>query len=51
MLEAEIGLDPVNMGNPNGTSQSDLLEGLEWFVREVMPHFKSKVPVTAPADD
>ena len=45
------GMDQVNMGNPVGTPQSILLEQLEWFGREVMPHFKSKVPVTAPADD
>ena len=45
------GLDQVNMGNPVGTPQSILLEQLEWFGREVMPHFKSKVPATASAGD
>jgi alkanesulfonate monooxygenase SsuD/methylene tetrahydromethanopterin reductase-like flavin-dependent oxidoreductase (luciferase family) len=45
------GLDQVNMGNPVGTPQRVLLEQLEWFGREVMPHFKSKVPAAAPADD
>ena len=45
------GLEQVSMGNPVGTPQSILLEQLEWFGQEVMPHFKSKVSAAAPADD
>ncbi len=45
------GLDQINVGHPIGTPQSILLEQLEWFGRDVMPHFKSKMPVAAPADD
>ena len=36
------GLDHVNMGLPVGTPQSVLLEQLELFGKEVMPHFKNK---------
>ena len=47
------GLDHVNMGLPVGTPQKVLLEQLEAFGKEVMPHFKSRVrePVAVPADD
>jgi hypothetical protein len=45
------GLVEVNMGNPVGTPQSVLLEQLEAFGTEVMPHFKGRVPAEAPADD
>jgi len=40
--EALPGLVEVNMGNPVGTPQSVLLEQLEAFGTEVMPHFKNK---------
>ena len=36
------GLDHVNMGLPVGTPQSVILEQLEAFGKEVMPHFKNK---------
>ncbi len=36
------GLDHLNMGLPVGTPQSVLLEQLEAFGREVMPHFKNR---------
>jgi alkanesulfonate monooxygenase SsuD/methylene tetrahydromethanopterin reductase-like flavin-dependent oxidoreductase (luciferase family) len=44
------GLDHVNMGLPVGTPQKVLLEQLEAFGKEVMPHFKSRVrePVAVP---
>ena len=47
------GLDHVNMGPQVGTRQKILLEQLEAFDKEVMPHFKSRVrePVAVPADD
>jgi hypothetical protein len=47
------GLDHVNMGLPVGTPQSVLLEQLEVFGKEVMPHFKSRVreAEAVPADD
>ena len=47
------GLDHVNMGLPVGTPQKILLEQLEAFGKEVMPHFKSRVrePMAVPADD
>ena len=47
------GLNHVNMGLPVGTPQKVLLEQLEAFGKEVMPHFKSRVrePVAVPADD
>lgn len=37
------GLEQVNVGNAMGTPQSVILEQLEWFGKEVMPAFKSKV--------
>ena len=43
------GLDHVNMGLPVGTPQSVLLEQLEAFGKEVMPHFKNRAKSTAAA--
>ena len=40
MQERYPGLEQVNMGLPVGTSQSEMLEHLEWFARGVMPAFK-----------
>ena len=44
------GLEQVNIGNAIGTPESVLLEQLEWFARDVMPAFKSKVEAPAIAD-
>ncbi len=45
------GLDHVNMGLPVGTPQSVLLEQLEAFGKEVMPHFKGRMAIAAAAGD
>ena len=44
------GLEQVNIGNSVGMPQSLILEQLEWFAKDVMPAFKSKVAEPAPAD-
>ena len=46
------GLDQVNMGLPVGTPQKVMLEQLEVFGKEVMPHFKNRAAaVDLAADD
>ena len=45
------GLDHVNMGLPVGTPQSVILEQLEAFGKEVMPHFKGRMATAAAAGD
>ena len=45
------GLERIGVSHPVGTPQSVILEQLEMFAEEVMPAFKSKVEVAAPADD
>ncbi len=45
------GLDHVNMGLPVGTPQSVILEQLEAFGKEVMPHFKNRMATAAAAGD
>ncbi|MCI0811513.1 MAG: LLM class flavin-dependent oxidoreductase [Chloroflexi bacterium] len=37
------GLDRIGVSHPVGTPQSVITEQLEWFAKEVMPAFKSKV--------
>ena len=39
-LEERVpGLDRVSMSQPVGTPQAVILEQLEWFSEDVMPHF------------
>ena len=45
------GLQQINVGSVVGASQKIILEQLEWFGAEVMPHFKSQVKEPALADD
>ena len=45
------GLDHVNMGLPVGTPQSVILEQLEAFGKEVMPHFKNRMATATAAGD
>ena len=45
------GLEEVNVGSTVGTPQNVILEQLEWFGKEVMPTFKSKMAATTPADN
>ena len=45
------GLEQVNVGSVIGSSQRIILEQLEWFGSEVMPHFKAQVQEPALADD
>ena len=45
------GLEQVNVGSVIGSSQRIILEQLEWFGSEVMPHFKAQVKEPALADD
>ena len=45
------GLEQVNVGSVIGSSQRIILEQLEWFGSEVMPHFKAQVREPALADD
>ena len=45
------GLDHVNMGLPVGTPQSVILEQLEVFGKEVMPHFKNRASAADLAAD
>ena len=45
------GLDHVNMGLPVGTPQSVILEQIEAFGKEVMPHFKNRMSAAAAAGD
>ena len=51
LQELYPGLEEVNMGKPVGTPQSVILEQMEWFAQEVMPHFKGKVRAPAVAND
>jgi alkanesulfonate monooxygenase SsuD/methylene tetrahydromethanopterin reductase-like flavin-dependent oxidoreductase (luciferase family) len=44
------GLERVGMSHPVGTPQKVILEQLEWFAKEVMPAFKSRVTASVPAD-
>ena len=41
------GLERIGVSHPVGTPQSVITEQLEWFGKEVMPAFKSKVGATA----
>ena len=50
LQERYPGLECVNVGNVVGTPQSVIVEQLEWFGKEVMPAFKSKVAAPATAD-
>jgi hypothetical protein len=34
------GLQHVNVSNSMGTPQAVMLEQLQWFAKEVMPHFR-----------
>ena len=44
------GLERVGVSHPVGTPQSVILEQLEWFAKDVMPAFKSKVEAAVQAD-
>jgi hypothetical protein len=44
------GLEEINVGGVIGTPQQVICEQLETFANEVMPTFKNRVKVTAPAD-
>ncbi len=44
------GLEEINVGCVIGTPQQVICEQLETFANEVMPTFKNRVKVTAPAD-
>ena len=50
LQERYPGLDRVGVSHPVGTPQSVILEQLEWFAKEVMPAFTSKVEAAVPAD-
>ncbi len=49
--EAYPGLEQVNIGNYMGAPRSLMLDQLEWFGKEVMPAFKSRVGTAGVADD
>ena len=50
-VEAQYpGLERVGVSHPMGAPQSVITEQLEWFAKEVMPEFKSKVEAAVPAD-
>jgi alkanesulfonate monooxygenase SsuD/methylene tetrahydromethanopterin reductase-like flavin-dependent oxidoreductase (luciferase family) len=42
------GLRRINVSHPVGTSQSVILEQLQWFAEEVMPAFQKAAPVAGP---
>ena len=44
------GLERIGVSQPVGTPQAVILEQLEWFAKEVMPAFPSRVEAAAPAD-
>ena len=43
-------LDRIGVSHPVGTPQAEILEQLEWFSKEVMPAFPSRVEAAVPAD-
>ena len=43
-------LERIGVSHPVGTSQAVILEQMEWFAKEVMPAFPSRVEVAVPAD-
>ena len=44
------GLERIGVSHPVGTPGNMILEQLEWFAKDVMPAFKSKVESAVPAD-